>query len=163
MARARAAFERAVALEPEHGIALGNLAIAEFAARRFEEAGRWSDSALAVTPGSSGLQVNSAMIRLVLGDTAGARASAQASLRLAERPWARGIIALIALRRGDTLARDSPSSRRRRPWCHSRRPRRTIGERAIERAHWPGRANGDGDAIPRTSLGGPDGGLAAGG
>jgi len=104
VARARAAFERAVALEPEHGIALGNLAIAEFAARRFEEAGRWSDSALAVTPGSSGLQVNSAMIRLVLGDTAGARASAQASLRLAERPWARGIIALIALRRGDTLA-----------------------------------------------------------
>jgi len=41
----------------------------------------------------------------------------------------------------------------------ARRARRTIGERLINRAHRPRR---DGDAIPGTSLGGPDGGLATG-
>jgi len=44
----------------------------------------------------------------------------------------------------------------------ARRARRTTGERQINRAHRPRRANGDGDGLPRTSLGGPDGGLLLG-
>jgi len=105
LARACGAYERAVALDPGHGVALGNLALCEFAGRRFREALRWSDSALAVTPANSNRQVIRAMVRLALGDTAGARADAQASLRLDDDlPWARATIALVDLRQGDTLA-----------------------------------------------------------
>jgi serine/threonine-protein kinase len=99
----RAALARAVALDPNHPTYLNNLAVATFAARRFDEARRWWDSALAVAPNAGPFYAGRAMARLALGDTSGALQDARTSERLVpEWPWPKAVIALGNVDHGDS-------------------------------------------------------------
>jgi TolB-like protein/Flp pilus assembly protein TadD len=99
----RGAFERALELDPGHPTYLQNLALVTFLTRRFEEARRWWDSAAAVAPRAGIVREGRAMVRLVLGDTAGARADALVALQLQpDWPWPKAILALISLGHGDS-------------------------------------------------------------
>ena len=99
----RTALTHAVSLEPNHPTYLHNLAIATFAARRFDDARRWWDSALAVAPNAGALNAGRTMAFLALGDTGRALQDARrAESLLPTWPWPRAVIALIALMHGDS-------------------------------------------------------------
>ena len=73
---------RSLAIEPDQPIALLHLAWIEMERRRFVEAGRWLDSAIVIDPGFFQAYGERAMLRLVTGDTGGARADAESVSRL---------------------------------------------------------------------------------
>jgi hypothetical protein len=73
---------RTLAIEPDQPIALLHLAWIEMERRRFPEAGRWLDSAIVIEPGFFQAYGERAMLRLVTGDTGGARSDAEAVSRL---------------------------------------------------------------------------------
>lgn len=101
----RPAFEQALEIDPTHPTYLQNLALVSFVARRFEDARRWWDSAAAMAPRSGPIREGRAMVRLVLGDTAGARADAlSAGESQPTWPWPKAMIGLIDLRHGDTAS-----------------------------------------------------------
>jgi hypothetical protein len=75
--------------------------------RRYADARRWLDSAAAVDPGFYQAYAERAALRLVTGDTAGARADAQTAVRLrpASEPLAaEDVLIALSLRGGDTAA-----------------------------------------------------------
>jgi TolB-like protein len=74
-------FRRALALDPERAITFDNLAVLRYFQRQPAEALRLADSGLAVDPQAYYLYVDRANIRLVAGDTAGARGDAEAAAR----------------------------------------------------------------------------------
>ena len=84
-ASARRMLMRSLAIEPDRPIALLHLAWIEMEGRRFLEAGRWLDSAIAVHPGFFQAYGERAMLRLVTGDTGGARSDAETASRLRPR------------------------------------------------------------------------------
>ena len=99
----RAALTHAVALEPNHPTYLNNLAVATFAARRFDEAQLWWDSALAVAPNAGALNAGRTLAFLALRDTGRALQDARRAESLQPAwPWPKAVIALIALMRGDS-------------------------------------------------------------
>jgi len=73
---------RSLAIEPDRPIALVHLAWIEMERRRFPEADRWLDSAIAVDPGFFQAYGERALLRLVTGDTGGARSDAETATRL---------------------------------------------------------------------------------
>jgi serine/threonine protein kinase/Tfp pilus assembly protein PilF len=104
-AAAAAQFRDALTIEPDRPMSLLHLAWIDMAGRRFEEARRWLDSSTVVYPGFYQGYAERAELRLLTGDTAGARADAQTAVRL--RPQVdvlTGESALLALdrRSGDT-------------------------------------------------------------
>jgi TolB-like protein/Tfp pilus assembly protein PilF len=108
----RAAIERALQLDPVHPTYLQNMALVTFLARRFAESERWCDSAAAVAPRAAIVYEDRAMVRLVLGDTAGARGDAQTAARLQpDWPWPQAIMALVDLGHGDTAGARSTAER----------------------------------------------------
>jgi Flp pilus assembly protein TadD len=99
-------FQEALTIEPDRPIVLVHLAWIDMAGRRHAEARRWLDSAAAVNPGFYQAYAERASLRLITGDTAGARSDAQTAARLrpASEPFA-GEDVLVALSRpGDTTA-----------------------------------------------------------
>ena len=104
-ASAAAQFHEALAIEPDRPMSLLHLAWIDMARRRFQDARRWLDSATAVDPGFYQAYAERAALRMVSGDTAGARADAETAVHL--RPQAEvlaGENVLLALNRrgGDT-------------------------------------------------------------
>jgi TolB-like protein/DNA-binding SARP family transcriptional activator len=105
-AEAMAAYRRTIALEPLRPMTLVPMAAMETHQRRFEEARRWADSAVAVGrgfPAPYALSVQ-AGIHLMTGDAPGAREAAERSLAIdSSYPLpARSMLARALLRLGDS-------------------------------------------------------------
>ncbi|HET8623611.1 MAG TPA: protein kinase [Gemmatimonadales bacterium] len=103
---AKAQLLEAIALEPDLPMPMLHLAWIDAAAKHYADARRWLDSAIVVHPGFFQGYAERAAMRLVVGDTAGARADAETAVRLrpAEDRFT-GESTLLALERrtGDTL------------------------------------------------------------
>jgi len=101
-----AADRQALALDPARVITLRNLAWIYRDLRRYAEARRWLDSAIAVDPTAAYAHVDRAYVLLDLGDTAGARAASLLVERYAPagRPDARALRVAIDAATGDSLA-----------------------------------------------------------
>src|SRR3989442_2702271 len=76
------AFHHALTLDPDRATTLTLLGVQASLDRRYDEALGWADSALAVDQGFYDAWVSRGFYRLVLGDTAGARADALVASRL---------------------------------------------------------------------------------
>jgi len=104
------ALRRAATLDPGRLNTLNSLGIAEFAGRNVPAALRWWDSVVALHPMTSApalhmALVNRASVRLVmLSDTVGSPQDAAELTRLGDERRSHGIMALLALRRGDSAA-----------------------------------------------------------
>ena len=106
-AAAAVQLKQALAIEPDRPMSLVHLAWIDMIARRFDDARRWLDSAVAVNPGFYQAYAERASIRLIQGDTTGARVDAQTAVRLrpATEPLAaEDVLTALALRAGDTAA-----------------------------------------------------------
>jgi len=103
---ARAFALRSLAIEPERPITLSALGLVSFLQRRYVEASQWLDSSLHVNPEFYLGYTRRARVRLMLGDLAGARADAQAALRLAGADSSLGLalLAMVDVRTGDSSA-----------------------------------------------------------
>jgi serine/threonine-protein kinase len=108
---AAAHFREAIALEPDRPMTLVHLGWIDAEGGRRAEAQRWFDSAIVVHPGFYQGYTERAALKVVLGDTSGARADAETALRLrpADDRFS-GESVLLALAR---LAGDSAGARRR--------------------------------------------------
>jgi tetratricopeptide (TPR) repeat protein len=77
-------FRQALAIEPDRPMSLVHLGWIDMARRRYGEARRWLDSAVAVNPGFFQAYMERAQLRLAMGDTAGVhQATAWAALLVA--------------------------------------------------------------------------------
>ena len=112
-------FRQALEIEPDRPMSLVHLGWIDMARRRYREASRWLDSAAAVNPGFFQAYMERAQLRLAMGDTAGARADAETTVRLRPRSdplAAEDVLLALELRSGDTagararLARLRPSA-----------------------------------------------------
>jgi tetratricopeptide (TPR) repeat protein len=81
-AAAAAQFRDALAIEPDRPMTLLHLAWIDLAQRRYQDARRWLDSSTVVYPGFYQAYAERAALRLVTGDTVGARADAETAVRL---------------------------------------------------------------------------------
>ncbi len=100
-------FRQALAIDPDRPMSLVHLGWIDLVRGQYAGARRWLDSAAAVSPGFFQAYAERAALRLVTGDTAGARADAQTAARL--RPEsdplaAEDVLTALDLRSGDTLA-----------------------------------------------------------
>ena len=105
-AAASRALLHALELDPASAITMVILAGGAFIERRYQEASRWTDSALTVDPGFHDGYAMRGLSRLYLGDIAGARADAETALRIApgEPPLEESVLAQLEVRAGDTVA-----------------------------------------------------------
>jgi len=103
---ARAFALRSLAIEPERPITLSALGLLSFLERRYVEASQWLDSSLHINPEFYLGYTRRARVRLMLGDLGGARADAQAALRLAGADSSIGfaLLAMVDVRTGDSIA-----------------------------------------------------------
>jgi len=105
-AAASRALLHALELDPASLITMILLGDAAFLERRYQEASRWTDSALTIDPGFHDGYAMRGLFRFYLGDSAGARADAETALRIApgEPSFEQTVLALLDVRAGDTLA-----------------------------------------------------------
>jgi tetratricopeptide (TPR) repeat protein len=129
-AAAGAQFRSALAIDPDRPMSMLHLAWIDMAGRRYADARRWLDSATVINPGFYQAHAERAALRLVRGDTAGARADAETTVRL--RPAEdvlTGESVLLALER-----RSGDSARARaqlaRLSAHAPRPERVAVHQA---------------------------------
>ena len=99
-----AEFRRTLALEPERYMPVAMIAQTYHLTRRDSAAAFWSDSAVAMRPDPAFIYGDQGWIRLALGDTAGARASAELAARHNGSDTRDVILAVIDAQRGDTVA-----------------------------------------------------------
>jgi TolB-like protein len=100
-------FRQALAIEPDRPMSLVHLGWIDMARRRYGEARRWLDSAVAVNPGFFQAYMERAQLRLAMGDTAGARDDAETTIRLRPRSdplAAEDVLLALERRSGDTAA-----------------------------------------------------------
>jgi len=100
-------FRQALAIEPDRPMSLVHLAWIDMIRRDYADARRWLDSAAAVNQGFWQAYAERASLRLITGDTTGARADADLVVRI--RPGsdplaAEDVLISLALRGGDTAA-----------------------------------------------------------
>ena len=121
---AATAYHRALAIEPQRAISLQGLGWLYLSARRYAEALRWLDSALAVDPGFYLAFVRRARVHLLLDQTAEARSDAETAVRLGagDRLSGQTVLALVEGRLGDTLAARGRVDRLLRDLQHPERP-----------------------------------------
>src|SRR2546427_6010396 len=119
------AYHRALAIEPQRAISLQGLGWVNLTARRYAEALRWLDSAIAVDPGFYLAFVRRARVHLLLDQTAEARSDAETAVRLGagDRLSGQTVLALVEARLGDTLAARGRVDRLLRDLQHPERPR----------------------------------------
>src|SRR3989442_8986188 len=103
---AATAYHRALAIEPQRAISLQGLGWLNLTERRYAEALRWLDSAIAVDPGFYLAFVRRARVHLLLDQTAEARSDAETAVRLraGDRLSGQKVPALVEARVGDALA-----------------------------------------------------------
>lgn len=121
-----ARFRQALALESERAISYYLLARSMLSGRRYQEAHRLLDSALAVDPGAHYAYAHRAQVRLALGDAAGARLDAETGVRLSPPGypfWAGGALALVHQHAKDTVAARALIASLLRAVADSSRPR----------------------------------------
>jgi eukaryotic-like serine/threonine-protein kinase len=97
-------LREAVALEPDRPMSLVHLGWIDAAGGRRFEARRWFDSAIVVNPGFYQAYAERAALRLVLGDTTGARADAETAVRLrpaGDQFSGESVLLSLARRNGD--------------------------------------------------------------
>jgi TolB-like protein/Tfp pilus assembly protein PilF len=102
---AAASFRRAISLEPDRPMSLVHLGWIDMNAGRYPGARRWFDSAAAVNPGFYQAYAERALVRLVTGDSAGARLDAETAVRLrpaADHLSGEDVLAALDLSAGDT-------------------------------------------------------------
>ena len=101
-----AAFHQALSLDPDRATTLTLLGVQASLERRYDEALGWADSALAVDQGFYDAWVSRGFYRLVLGDTAGARADALVASRLpsGSHLFDRIVLVLVDARAGRVAA-----------------------------------------------------------
>jgi len=104
-------FRRALAIEPGRVVTLENLMYLRYCERRFDEARRLIDSALAIDPQSSYLYADRANLSLTLGDVPAARADADIAVRLRPSDYVIPSEALVAML--EAVARDTTGARAR--------------------------------------------------
>lgn len=128
-------YGRALRLEPERAITLFNLARVRMRQRRYPEAKRWLDSALAVDPAADYAYVLRALAQLRLANLAEARADAGTAVRLRAgfRHPGETVLALADLQAGDTAAARARVERLDREI-------RSSGHVTVTDAAWIGRA-----------------------
>ena len=100
-------FRQALAIDPDRPMSLVHLAWIDMIGRRYADARRWLDSAAAVNPGFYQAYAERASLRLITGDSGGARADALTAVRLrpaAEPLAAEDVLTALKVRRGDTAA-----------------------------------------------------------
>lgn len=105
------ASRRSVAVDPTRVVTLRDLGFNYIRMRAYDEARRWLDSALAVDASSWFAHADRARLRLLVGDTAGAREDARATVRLSptgSRYFGEAVMAMVEARTGD-----APSARGR--------------------------------------------------
>ncbi len=105
-AAANRALLHALEVDPASAITMVILADGAFIERRYQEASRWTDSALTVDPGFHDGYALRGLSRLYIGDISGARADAETALRIApgEPPLEQSVLAQLEVRAGDTVA-----------------------------------------------------------
>jgi eukaryotic-like serine/threonine-protein kinase len=102
---AAARFRRAVSLEPDRPMSLVHLGWIDMNAGRYADARRWLDSAAAVNPGFYQAYAERALVRLVTGDSAGARLDAETAVRLrpaSDHLSGEDVLGALDLAAGDT-------------------------------------------------------------
>ena len=102
-----AQLQAALRLDPARAVDLLDLALVQQGRRRFDEALRLLDSAIAIDPELGRTHMARARVRLALGDVAGARHDAAEAVRLVSpgfRAEARAVAALTDAAAGDTVA-----------------------------------------------------------
>jgi TolB-like protein/Flp pilus assembly protein TadD len=110
-------FRQALDIEPDRPMSLVHLGWIDMIGGRYADARRWFDSAAAVNPGFYQAYAERAALRLVSGDTAGARSDAQTAQRLrpASEPLAaEDVLITLDLRHGDTAGARARLDRLRR-------------------------------------------------
>jgi TolB-like protein/lipoprotein NlpI len=103
------ALLHALSLDPERAITLSWLGIERFHERRYAEARRWYDSALAVAPSFPLALSRRAVARMFLGDTAGAVADARDGVRASRGDT---LLALSMLAYVEAVTGDGAAARR---------------------------------------------------
>ncbi|MGH7547636.1 MAG: tetratricopeptide repeat protein [Gemmatimonadales bacterium] len=122
-AAAAAAYHRALAIEPERTVSLYALGWLYYQRRRYDEARRWLDSALALDRAFFWPSAMRARVRLQLGQTAEALSDAETAVRLsAGDGYAEAVLALAELHAGDTVAARVRMERVLRELPHPHRP-----------------------------------------
>ena len=109
-------FRRAVALEPDRPMSLVHLGWIAMEARRYADARRWFDSATGVNPGFYQAYAERAALRLVSGDSAGARLDAETAVQLrpeSDALSAEDVLAALDIASGDSAGGQARLSRLR--------------------------------------------------
>jgi len=103
---ARAIIRRSLTIDPARAVTLHSLALLEFYERRYNDARRWVDSSLRVNPEFFLAYLTRTRMRLMTGDTPGARADAETALRLGSADSSLGVslLVMIEAQSGDTTA-----------------------------------------------------------
>lgn len=97
-------FHRALALEAERPITLVNLGQVYLMRRQYAEARKWIDSAVALRPDAAFYYIEQGFLRLLVGDTAGARSAALSAAAHNDRLGQHELAAMIDARAGDTVS-----------------------------------------------------------
>jgi TolB-like protein len=97
------AYRRAITIEPERAITLEHIARLFFVGRRYRDALRWADSALALDPDFAFAYEFRARMRLATGDVPGALADAETSARHGVTEGQGAVLALVEHAAGDTV------------------------------------------------------------
>src|SRR3989454_1089147 len=137
---AATAYHRALAIEPQRAISLQGLGWLNLTERRYAEALRWLDSAIAVDPGFYLAFVRRARVHLLLDQTAEARSDAETAVRLGAggRLSGQTVLALVEGRRGGTPAARRRGGRVLPGLPNPRRPRPGRGPRGARFGGGPG-------------------------
>ncbi len=133
---AAAMYHRALVLDPTRVITLDEFSLLSLVHGRYAESLVWQDSAMAVDSTAFWVLSDRAYTRLLLGDSAGARADAEAARRfgpLGVRYWSEAVLAILAARRGDTATARATAMRLAASLVEPGRP-------TVQEARWIGAA-----------------------
>ena len=110
---ARAAFDRALAVDPQRAITVLHIAAIDWYARRYDKAVPWLDSTLVLDPAFAYGYAYRALVRLHLGNVPGAVADAQMATRIGgeDRLYGEAALVVVQARLGDSVAARAGAAR----------------------------------------------------
>jgi TolB-like protein len=102
--QATAVLQQALAIEPQRPVTLVELSYVADINGRSREGLRWADSAVAMDPSFFFGFQQRGIVRLELGDSAGARRDATTAVQLGDVDFSHGVLALLDGAAGDTIS-----------------------------------------------------------
>ncbi|HEY6060557.1 MAG TPA: hypothetical protein VIV10_08230 [Gemmatimonadales bacterium] len=117
-----AVLQQALAVEPQRPVTLVELSYIADINGRPHEALRWADSSVAMDPSFFFGFQNRGLIRLEVGDSAGARRDATRAIQLGDVDFSHGVLALLDAAGGDTISARARVERLRSTVKHPDRP-----------------------------------------